>query len=100
MPNNTLTFMFSDIFLAVFDNAGDAALLAQQGLTNAHWEDPIGSLRVRLGLHSGTAEARDGDYFGPEVNQTGPEFAGGAAFADLVRVADPDAIPLGNGKGR
>jgi class 3 adenylate cyclase len=28
-----------------------------------------GSLRVRMALHTGAAEERDGDYFGPPVNR-------------------------------
>jgi class 3 adenylate cyclase len=58
-----------DGFLAVFAGAPDAcaaALHAQRGLDGAVWDETIGPLRVRMALHSGTAEARDGDYFGPE----------------------------------
>ncbi len=61
-----------DGFLAVFAGAPDAcgaALLAQRGLASVPWDEAIGPLRVRMALHSGTAEARDGDYFGPEVNR-------------------------------
>ncbi|GMQ84839.1 MAG: hypothetical protein BMS9Abin07_0404 [Acidimicrobiia bacterium] len=69
----TIVKDLGDGFMAVFDNAHDAigaALVTQQRLATADWEEPVGPLRVRLGLHSGTAEARDGDYFGPEVNRT------------------------------
>ena len=32
---------------------------------------PEGSeLRVRMGVHTGEAELRDGDYYGPTVNRT------------------------------
>ena len=61
-----------DGFLAVFNGAPDAcgaALLAQRGLAGVPWDEAIEPLRVRMALHSGTAEARDGDYFGPEVNR-------------------------------
>jgi predicted ATPase/class 3 adenylate cyclase len=61
-----------DGYLIVFDSASDAlgaAVQLQRDLATAEWKEPVGRLRVRLGLHSGTAEARDGDYFGPEVNR-------------------------------
>ncbi len=61
-----------DGYLVVFGSAGDAiaaALQVQRDLADATWEEPIGALRVRFGLHTGTAEARDGDYFGPDVNR-------------------------------
>lgn len=61
-----------DGFLAVFGAASDAinaAIEVQQRLAETDWDEPIGALRVRLGVHTGTAEARDGDYFGPDVNR-------------------------------
>jgi class 3 adenylate cyclase len=45
-----------------------AASLAQERLTKEEWStaEPV---RVRIGLHSGEAEERDGDYFGTAVNR-------------------------------
>jgi predicted ATPase/class 3 adenylate cyclase len=45
-----------------------AASLAQERLTKEQWStaEPV---RVRIGLHSGEAEERDGDYFGTAVNR-------------------------------
>jgi class 3 adenylate cyclase len=45
-----------------------AALAAQRALFAKQWPDPI-DLRVRTALHAGTAEERDGDYFGPSLNR-------------------------------
>jgi predicted ATPase len=45
-----------------------AALDAQAALTEESWPTPR-SLRVRMGLHTGEAEERDGDYFGTTVNR-------------------------------
>ena len=45
-----------------------AAVAAQRALTREPW-DGIEPLRVRMGVHVGTAEERDGDYFGPAVNR-------------------------------
>ena len=53
-----------DAFCSAFENAGDAlaaALDAQRALHRENWGE-IGALRVRIGLHTGAAEARDGDY--------------------------------------
>jgi class 3 adenylate cyclase len=45
-----------------------AAELAQERLTKEEWTtaEPV---RVRMGLHSGEVEERDGDYFGTPVNR-------------------------------
>jgi predicted ATPase len=61
-----------DGMAAAFGSASEAvraALEAQQSLAAEPW--PTGSpLRVRMGLHTGEAEWRDGDYFGTVVNRT------------------------------
>jgi predicted ATPase/class 3 adenylate cyclase len=61
-----------DAFCAAFETAqlaADAAVAAQRGLGAEVWptKQPI---RVRMGLHTGACEERDGDYFGPVVNRT------------------------------
>jgi class 3 adenylate cyclase/tetratricopeptide (TPR) repeat protein len=53
-----------DGFCSVFESAPDAlaaALAAQRALHRESWGE-LGAIRVRMGLHTGTAEARDGDY--------------------------------------
>jgi predicted ATPase/class 3 adenylate cyclase len=45
-----------------------AALCAQRALVAAEW-GATGALRVRMGLHTGDGEFRDGDYHGPAVNR-------------------------------
>ena len=60
-----------DAFCAVFPTAPDAleaALEIQRRLLSSEWEQ-TGPLRVRMALHTGAAEERDGDYFGPPVNR-------------------------------
>ena len=47
--------------------AFDAALKAQQGIVNEDW-GVIGSLKVRMGRHTGEVFERDGDYFGASLN--------------------------------
>ena len=60
-----------DGFVAVFARAGlavEAALCAQRALSAEVWAGgPV--LRVRMGIHTGDAEERDGDYFGPPLNR-------------------------------
>jgi class 3 adenylate cyclase len=56
---------------AAFSSAVDAvaaAVDAQRVIAEAQWPTPD-PLRVRIGLHTGAAEYRDGDYFGPAVNR-------------------------------
>jgi predicted ATPase/class 3 adenylate cyclase len=60
-----------DGMLAVFDDplaAVAAALEAQRALGAVDW-GATGPLRVRMAIHSGAAEARDGDFFGPALNR-------------------------------
>jgi len=45
-----------------------AALAAQLDVTAENWELPR-PLRVRMGLHVGEAEEREGDYLGPALNR-------------------------------
>ena len=60
------------------------------------------SLRVRMGLHTGAAELRDGDYFGAELNRAarimssahGGQILLSAATAELVRRHLPEGITL------
>jgi predicted ATPase/class 3 adenylate cyclase len=60
-----------DGFHAVFTTARDAigaAAAAQRALAREAWVE-TGPLKVRMGIHTGTAELRDGDYYGPTVNR-------------------------------
>ena len=50
-------------------DAAIAAAVAMQRAMGATQFETIGTLRVRVGLHSGTAELRDGDYYGSSVNR-------------------------------
>jgi predicted ATPase len=83
-----------DGFAAAFERAGEAlaaAVEAQRGLAGVEW--PAGTVvRVRMGLHTGEAEERGGDYFGGEVNRAarlmavahGGQIVCSQAMADLV----------------
>src|SRR5829696_8256345 len=60
-----------DAFCAAFDSATDAleaALASQRALLAEPWDERC-HIRARMALHTGTAEERSGDYFGPPVNR-------------------------------
>jgi formylglycine-generating enzyme required for sulfatase activity/class 3 adenylate cyclase len=65
-----------DAFCAVFGDAEaalGAALDAQRALAAEAWSafgTEFADLRVRMGLHTGKADERGGDYFGPALNRT------------------------------
>jgi predicted ATPase/class 3 adenylate cyclase len=78
-----------DAFYAVFTSAREAiaaALQAQRSLITHPWAG-IGPIRVRMALHSGPAELRDGDYFGPTLNRVARILAVGHGGQTLVSQA-------------
>jgi predicted ATPase/class 3 adenylate cyclase len=95
-----------DGMLAVFGEAKDAlvASLDAQRALRAAADDAREAivLKVRMGLHSGVADTREGDYFGSSVNRTarvmsaahGEQILLSAATAALVRDALADGIVL------
>lgn len=64
-----------DAFCAVFSGATEAAaaaVAAQQALAAEEWDaagEGFGTLKVRMALHAGAADEREGDWFGPTVNR-------------------------------
>jgi len=79
----------------------DAALGAQRALAAEAWDVP-GGLKVRMGLHTGDAVARDGDYYGPAINRAarvmssahGGQVVVSHATEEILRDALPDDIAL------
>jgi predicted ATPase/class 3 adenylate cyclase len=71
--NGGYTFKtMGDAFCASFlttPQALRAALDAQRALFSEQWPGETGPLTVRMALHVGAAEERDGDYFGQPVNR-------------------------------
>src|SRR5216683_4433185 len=60
-----------DSIFAVFRHVRDAvsaALIAQCALAVERWSTQT-PLRVRMAIHTGQIELRDGDYYGPTVNR-------------------------------
>ncbi len=86
---------------AVFIRAVDAlsaALAAQRELQAAGWAE-LGSLRVRMALHTGAAEQVHGDYFGAPLNRLARLLAAGHGGQILLSQATAalvgDALPEG-----
>jgi predicted ATPase len=68
-----------DGFAAAFARTPDAvaaAQSAQTALSAEAWPEEA-VLRVRIGLHTGVVDERDGDYFGPAVNRAARIMAAG-----------------------
>src|SRR5262245_37606637 len=93
-----------DAFHAAFSRAPDAvaaALDAQRALQAEPWGE-VGPVRVRMALHTGAAEERDGDYYGPSLNRAARLMSAGHggqillshATSELVRDALPEAATL------
>jgi len=61
-----------DAFCAAFARPGEAvaAALAIQRALGSEDFSAVEGLRVRAAVHTGTADERDGDYFGPTLNRT------------------------------
>jgi predicted ATPase/class 3 adenylate cyclase/uncharacterized protein (DUF952 family) len=89
------------VVFATADAAVRAAIDAQLVLAAEQW-DVSEALRVRIGIHTGVAELRDGDYFGPTVNRAARVMSAGhggqivlsLASAELVRDGLPPAAEL------
>lgn len=81
-----------DAFCAVFANATDAmdaAIAAQRGL-----QAPLANLpiRVRMALHTGAVEERDGDYFGPALNRVARLLSAGHGGQVLLSRASQELV--------
>ena len=92
-----------DAFCAAFASppaALAAALAIQETLLTEEWgETPI---RVRMALHTGMADEREGDYFGPDVNRVARLLSAGyggqvllsGVTEELLRHKIPQAVEI------
>ncbi len=83
-----------DAFHATFSAAPDAleaALEAQRVLLHETW-DLTGPLRVRMALHTGVAEERDEDYFGPTLNRVARLLSAGHGGQILLSLATRELV--------
>lgn len=78
-----------DAFCAAFvstTDALDAALQGQRTLLAEGWDEGC-VIRARMALHSGEAEERAGDYFGPTLNRVARLLSTGYGGQILVSCA-------------
>jgi len=68
-----------------------AALDAQRAFLAAQWRVP-GGIHVRMGIHTGEAEARDGDWFGSAVNRAARVMS--LAHGGQTLVSEATALPV------
>ena len=92
--NNGYVFKtMGDAFYAAFPTAPEAltaALAAQRALSAEAWgETPI---RVRMALHTGAADERDGDYFGPPLNRVARLLSAGHGGQTLLSLATQELV--------
>ena len=81
-----------DAFCAAFHTASDAlaaALDAQRALLREPWPEAA-KLRVRMALHTGAVELRDGDYFGAPLNRVARLLAAGHGGQTLLSESTHD----------
>ena len=83
-----------DGFAAAFASASDAAAAAvdaQRELVSQRWPEDA-HIKVRMGLHTGTAHERDGDYFGTVVNRAARIGAAGHGGQVIVSAATAELL--------
>ena len=90
-----------DAFCAAFSTAAGAllaALDAQRALVDEPWDSSC-AICVRMALHTGAAEERNDDYFGPAVNRVarllGAAHGGQILLSGVTRALVQDDLPAG-----
>jgi predicted ATPase len=91
-----------DAVQAAFSTAPDAvaaALDAQRTLLSEPWPEGVGTMRVRMALHTAAATPHDGDYLAPGLNRLARLLAAAHGGQVLVSLATQelarDALPPG-----
>jgi len=100
----TIFKTIGDAFCVAFPvavSALEAAVAAQRLLRDEPWQD-LEPVKVRMAIHTGSAESRDSDYFGPVLNRVSRLLAAGhggqvlltLAAEELVRDHLPEGLTL------
>lgn len=100
--NNGYVFKtVGDAFCAAFRQVSDAvaaAIDAQRALVKEDFSG-VDGLGVRMGIHTGEASERDGDYFGPTLNRSARLMSighgGQVLLSDATRQRFPTTAPSG-----
>lgn len=83
-----------DAFCVVFNEAPDAisaAAVAQHRLAETDWGNNA-PLKVRMAIHTGVAELRESDYFGPVLNRVARLLAAGHGGQTLISLATEELV--------
>ena len=83
-----------DAFCAAFGTAPEAleaTLEFQHALFSEQWGE-TGALKVRASLHTGAAEERDGDYYGPPVNRVARLLSAGHGGQTLISLSTYELV--------
>jgi len=90
-----------DAFCVAFDtspNALQASVRAQEALIKEKWPGGI-KIRSRMAIHTGSADPRDGDYFGQTLNRTSRLLVighgGQILMSDVAQDLARDSLPKG-----
>src|SRR3712207_1832153 len=86
--------MVGDACYAAFSSAPDAlraAVAGQRAIFSEPW-DERSRVRVRMALHTGEAEERDGDYFGPALNRVARLLSAGHGGQTLLSQATRELV--------
>jgi predicted ATPase/class 3 adenylate cyclase len=97
--NGYLVKTTGDGLLAAFPSAADcaaASVAIHQGLAADSW-DGVDSLLVRIGMHTGEAQYRDGDYYGSTLNRAarimGIGYGGQTLVSEAAQKLLADTLP-------
>jgi len=83
-----------DAFYGAFETTAGAlaaAAAAQRALFEHAW-DETGPLRVRMAIHTGVAEFRENDYFGPSLNRVSRLLSAGHGGQTLLSFASEELV--------
>ncbi len=86
--------MVGDACYAVFSSAPEAlraGVAAQKAIFSEPW-DERSRVRIRMALHTGEAEERDGDYFGPPLNRVSRLLSAGHGGQSLISKATKELV--------
>ena len=92
--NGSVFKTVGDAFCVAFARPQDAVAAAIDAQLALRAEDfsSVGGMRVRMAIHTGAAEERDGDYYGPPVNRVARLLAVGHGGQVLISQASTDLL--------
>lgn len=86
--------MVGDACYAVFSSVPEAlraAVAGQRAIFSEPWDERA-RVRIRMALHTGEAEERDGDYFGPPLNRVARLLSAGHGGQTLIFKATKELV--------